>query len=81
MLRCNFPNRREINKKAAEERQKYRATQTPTQQLKRLDERLGAGMDAQKERARLQNQVGQKLETAVQFEPKNKNRNKKNKKN
>jgi len=49
----NSRYRKEIRYKAAKERSDYRATLTPLQQLKRLDERLGANKGASKERKRL----------------------------
>lgn len=51
-------NAREANEagkqQAAQERQKMAAERTPEEQLRRLDERLGKGMGAKKERVRLE---------------------------
>jgi hypothetical protein len=53
----NFPRRKAANKAAELERSKYRSELSPTQQLKRLDARLGAGVGAVKERKRLQAKI------------------------
>lgn len=57
MSKGGFTNRSRYRKeslvKAAKERSDYRATLTPAAQLKRLDERLGKGIGAKKERERL----------------------------
>lgn len=54
MLRSNFPSRREARREEAVERQEHRAALSAAQQLARLDQRLGRGVGAQKERKRLQ---------------------------
>lgn len=44
----------EARQRKADERQKIRDARTPKEQLKALDERLGVGQGAKKERVRLQ---------------------------
>jgi hypothetical protein len=56
----NSRYRKESRRKACKDREEYRATLTPTQQLKRLDERLGASKGAKKERVRLQSLIASK---------------------
>ena len=53
MLRQNFPNRKKIKCASAKERQEFSATQPYSEQVARLDRRLGKGLGAVKERARL----------------------------
>ena len=72
MSNKNSRFRKESRCKAVKDRVEYRATLTPTQQLKRLDERCGAGSGAKKERARLTKTLeSPKVETV-----RNKNKNK-----
>ena len=49
----HMAKRQEEKLRSARERAEYRATLTPEQQLARLDEKLGEGIGAVKERARL----------------------------
>jgi hypothetical protein len=56
----NMRHRKEARRAAAEEMAEERATRTPTQQLKVLDVRLGAGVGASKERAKLTKEVSSK---------------------
>lgn len=51
-------HRRDLKRKKAEERFKERETRTPQQQLDRLDEMLGKGQGATKERASLAKLIG-----------------------
>jgi len=51
---------REERRKEAEARQAERDQLTPEKQLARLDERLGVGVGAAKERARLQKLIDEK---------------------
>lgn len=51
------PDLREFRQKEARERQAGRDELTPKEQLKKLDQMLGAGKGAKKERARLDWQV------------------------
>jgi len=44
-------------KPAADERNELHGKMSPTQQLAQLDQRLGAGVGAKKERARLQAKI------------------------
>lgn len=53
MAKKNARWRREARQEAAKERQAVRDQRTPKQQIQRLDELLGDGEGAQKERARL----------------------------
>jgi len=53
----NSRYRRESRSKSVKERTEFRATLTNAQQLKRLDERLGANVGAKSERARLTAEV------------------------
>jgi len=48
---------REVRRNEREQRDSIRATRNNTQQLKLLDSRLGVGVGARKERARLMNVV------------------------
>jgi len=50
--------RREARSEDAFERLAQRYERTPEQQLAELDRRLGAGVGAQRERARLAKQIG-----------------------
>ncbi len=52
---------REEEKQCAKERTVAAASRTPENQIKRLDERLGEGVGAKKERARLAKKLGEKL--------------------
>ncbi len=54
MPRNNGRLAREYRRKGAKQRDEDRAQRTPQQQLALLDERLGKGIGAKKERARLQ---------------------------
>lgn len=54
MKRMNFPGRREIRRDEAHQRAESRAKRSALQQLALLDERLGEGKGARRERARLQ---------------------------
>ena len=56
----NMRHRREARRKAAEEMAQARATRTPKQQLVLLDERLGKGVGAARERAQLKKQLTEK---------------------
>lgn len=49
-----MPSKRDDRCRRANERQEARAKRTPQEQLKRLDEMLGEGKGAAKERARLE---------------------------
>ena len=51
------PDNNEINASEANERNAAWAQLSPAQQLKALDERLGKGVGAKKQRARLQNLI------------------------
>lgn len=53
----NFPRRRKQRQTEAEFRQDVAANTSPKRQLELLDERLGAGVGAKKERAKLQKSV------------------------
>jgi hypothetical protein len=57
--RCRTRNarRRAERRAAAEERQEEWGTLTPKQQLKALDGRLGEGIGAKKQRARIQEKI------------------------
>ncbi len=44
---------RQYRRKAAEERAEVRASRSPSQQLRELDRKLGAGIGAKRERERL----------------------------
>lgn len=48
---------KEMKMMEADERNTARAKRTPKEQLQRLDQKLGAGVGARKERARLIQQV------------------------
>lgn len=50
--RCTFPNVRR-RKERASEREAFRKALTPAQQIAILDQRLGSGVGAVRERARL----------------------------
>jgi hypothetical protein len=49
--------RMDFRRQEAQERAEFRATLTPQQQLDRLDERLGSGVGAGKERKRLRAEI------------------------
>lgn len=49
--------RMQLRREESAEREAFRATLTPQQQLDRLDVRLGSGVGARKERKRLQAQI------------------------
>lgn len=53
MPRKNFPTRRTARREDAQERQTERNERTPQEQLAILDRRLGKGVGATKERAKL----------------------------
>lgn len=53
MKPSRFAGRRETRHNEAQERQAYRDSLTPRQQRNRLDKRLGKGVGAEKERARI----------------------------
>ena len=57
MKPVNFPERRTLRRTEAEVRQKQRDKRSPEQQLAALDERLGKGKGAKKERARLKKEA------------------------
>lgn len=57
MLRKNFPGRKETRREEAKERQAERDKRTTQQQLDRLNQVLGEGQGATKERARLQKMI------------------------
>jgi hypothetical protein len=60
--RCinNSRYRKESRRKSCKDRTEYRATLSASQQLKRLDERLGPSKGAKKERARLHSLIATK---------------------
>lgn len=58
----NSRQRREERVKAAQERQEAREKLTAREQLRELDKRLGKGVGAQKERARLNALIEAELE-------------------
>jgi hypothetical protein len=58
-LRADFQQQRQ---EEAIERQELSGAMTPEQRLKALDERLGVGVGAVRERARLQAKLGPKAE-------------------
>lgn len=60
MLRKNFPDRTEIRRKEARERLEEWQNKTPQQQLNALDNRLGKGLGAAKQRTRLTKKLGSK---------------------
>ena len=49
-----MPSKKDDRRRRANERQEARVKRTPQEQLKRLDEMLGEGKGAAKERARLE---------------------------
>jgi len=53
MKRKNFEARVDVKRAEAKERTEARSKRTPQQQLDLLDQRLGKGVGAQKERAKL----------------------------
>jgi hypothetical protein len=53
MLHIEQPNRAELRKARAAEREAARENMSPADKLEALDKRLGAGVGAKKERARL----------------------------
>ena len=53
-------NHRQLRQEKALDRESLRSTRTPQEQLKRLDELLGVGVGAVKERARLARLIEQK---------------------
>lgn len=53
MNQTNFPRRRQARQEAAKERVAARAERSSVEQLKVLDQRLGEGVGALRERARL----------------------------
>lgn len=65
-----------LAQKAAQERREYREGLSPTQQLQRLDDRLGRDVGAQKERSRLKELELKLLEQQIDLKPKNANKNK-----
>lgn len=48
---------KEMKVTEADKRNVARAKRTPTEQIRRLDQKLGAGVGAKKERARLSQQI------------------------
>lgn len=48
---------RQYRRSAAQERAEVRADRSPDQQLRELDRKLGAGVGAKRERARLRKQI------------------------
>ena len=56
----NMRHRREARREAAEEMAEARATRTPKQQIALLDNRLGKGKGAVRERAALAKQLADK---------------------
>lgn len=59
MKRMNFPGRKKARQERAEEMKEARNQLTAKQQLMVLDSRLGKGVGAKKERARLLSQMGE----------------------
>lgn len=61
----NDRRRQEERREGAQRRQEARDSRTPQEQLQRLDELLGVGQGAQRERARLQALIKEKLSDSL----------------
>lgn len=59
-------SRKQARREKAEQRNQEAASRTPTEQLKRLDEKLGKGVGAKKERVRLQNKIDKGINTMIE---------------
>jgi len=62
--------KKDFRKKRADERLAVTQNRTPEEQLKRLDEKYGSGLGAQKERAKLAKRIKDLSEKAAKKEEK-----------